>query len=270
MHATALHQRSTERRFFGVVEAIVADVNDPEGEGRIKCTFPWLDEMTVSEWCRVSQFYAGPGYGAFWIPEVRDEVLVAFVHGLMCQPIVLGGLYNGKDKPSTQRKDDLDQKLFRTKAGHQILLDDSKDKHAITITTNGGHEANLSDFEKKVSLKTSGGHTIKLDDSGKVVSVKTSGGHTVKLDDSGTVAVEHSGGAKISMEAAQITIEAQQATVNASQINLGGDAAIDPLVLGQKFMALFNAHTHTIGPIPTTPPVTPMTPAVLSQTTKTT
>ena len=50
------------------------------------------------------QFYAGNGYGAFFVPEVGDEVLVAFTHGDMRMPIILGGLYNGVDKPVTYRR----------------------------------------------------------------------------------------------------------------------------------------------------------------------
>ena len=56
-----------------------------------------------SDWCRVVQPYAGNGYGAVFVPEKGDEVLVAFVHGDMRFPIVIGGLYNGKDKPPTAR-----------------------------------------------------------------------------------------------------------------------------------------------------------------------
>lgn len=129
--------RSTDRRYYGVVEAVVTDVNDPDKEGRVKLQFPWFDASMTTEWCRVSQFYAGNGYGAFWVPEVGDEVVVAFVHGDMRLPIVLGGLHNGQDKPATFRANNKDQKLIRTKAGHQILLDDTANGEKIRIVAKG-------------------------------------------------------------------------------------------------------------------------------------
>ena len=70
--------RSTDNRFYGVAEGLVEDNADPEREGRIKVCFPWFSGEMVSEWCRVLQFYAGPGYGAYFVPEVGDEVLVGF------------------------------------------------------------------------------------------------------------------------------------------------------------------------------------------------
>src|SRR5262249_21351820 len=108
--------RSLDKRYFGVVEATVEQVeNDPDGEGKVKLKFPFFDDNTVSDWVRVRQLYAGSGYGAFFLPEKGTEVLVAFVHGDMRRPVVLGGLYNGKDKPPTKRTKQDDHKLIRTR-----------------------------------------------------------------------------------------------------------------------------------------------------------
>ena len=121
-------------RYFGVYTAIVEDVNDDEKEGRVKLSFPWYEPDTPTpQWCRVRQEYAGGGYGSFFVPEKGDEVLVAFVQGLMKEPVVLGGLYNGPDKPVTWRADDKDEKVIRTKAGHQISLVDTGGSEKITI-----------------------------------------------------------------------------------------------------------------------------------------
>src|SRR5438477_11815418 len=123
--------RSTDKRFYGVVQGVVTEVNDTDGqEGRVKVQFPWFDDQMETEWCRVRQFYAGNGYGAFFIPEVGDEVLVAFTHGDMRLPIILGGLYNGKDKPPSYRSDSKDEKMFRTKLGHQLTFFDTQGKEA--------------------------------------------------------------------------------------------------------------------------------------------
>ena len=137
MTRTAPRARSTDRRYYGVVEAIVVE-NEGDDEGRVQVKFPWFDGGgSVTEWCRVSQLYAGGGYGSVFVPESGDEVLVAFIHGDMRFPIVLGGMYNGVDKPPTARKDGKDQKIIRTKAGHEVLLDDGAKEIRIT-TAQGG------------------------------------------------------------------------------------------------------------------------------------
>ena len=127
--------------------------NEGDDEGRVKVQFPWFDGgATVTEWCRVSQLYAGGGYGSVFVPEKGDEVLVAFVHGDMRFPIVLGGLYNGVDKPPTARTDGRDQKIIRTKAGHEVLLDDGKKEIRIT-TAEGGNVTVTATGEIKLKAK---------------------------------------------------------------------------------------------------------------------
>jgi uncharacterized protein involved in type VI secretion and phage assembly len=240
--------QTTDKRFFGVVEAVVVDLVDPDKEGKVKLQFPWFDEDMVTEYARVSQLYAGNGYGSFFVPEVGDEVLVAFVHGDMRMPVVLGGLYNGKDKPASDRQKDKDQKLVRTKAGHQLLFDDSQKERRVKLTTAGAHELDLDDKDKKVLVKTSGGHQLELDDSGGKVTVKTSGGQSLVLDgNSGQVTVT---GATIVLDASTVQVGGSGASVKVG----GPSAAMTPL-LAEMFLPLFAAHTHQLGPVPTTPPV---------------
>jgi uncharacterized protein involved in type VI secretion and phage assembly len=160
MTRTMPRARSTDRRYYGVVEAIVVE-NDGDDEGRVKVKFPWFDGgATVTEWCRVSQLYAGGGYGSVFVPEKDDEVLVAFIHGDMRFPIVLGGLYNGVDKPPTARTDGRDQKIIRTKAGHEVLLDDGKKEIRIT-TAEGGNVTVTATGEIKLKAKKV---TVEADD----------------------------------------------------------------------------------------------------------
>jgi uncharacterized protein involved in type VI secretion and phage assembly len=150
---------ASDQRYYGVAPAEVVQ-NDGDDEGRVKVKYYWLDGgASISPWIRVSQLYAGAGYGSVFVPEVGDEVLVAFFQGDMRQPYVLGGLYNGKKKPPTAHRDGRDQKIIRTKAGHQILFDD-KEKE-ITISTATG---------AKVVLKDSGEITLEA----QTVTVKAS------------------------------------------------------------------------------------------------
>jgi uncharacterized protein involved in type VI secretion and phage assembly len=238
MTSTLPRSRSTDRRYYGVVEAIVAKVTgDPEHECRVTLRFPFFDGATAeSDWCRVVQPYAGNGYGAVFVPEEGDEVLVAFVHGDMRFPIVLGGLYNGVDKPPTDRTASQDQKLIRTKHGHQVLLDDSQGHEAIRVTTAGGHE-------------------LVLDDASGTVAV-TGNGVKVTLEDSGTV-----------------TVQGQTVNVESDHVNLGSAQASLHLIVAEEFMEIFNTHTHglPVPPVVATVPGTalpPLTQAVFSQVVK--
>ncbi|MFF0413985.1 VgrG-related protein [Kitasatospora sp. NPDC004745] len=88
-------------RMPGLAIAVVTDVREPGGaqRGWVRLKFPWLDDTYVSDWVRTVQ-WGGQGGGGVFSPEVNDEVLVGFEQGSLDSPYVLGGLYNGVDKPS--------------------------------------------------------------------------------------------------------------------------------------------------------------------------
>ena len=188
----AYRELDLECQVFGVVVGHVEDNDDPEHEGRVKVRFPWLDDMTISEWCRVMQPYAGPNYGAVFIPEKQTDVLLAFIHGDMAEPIVIGGLYNGKEKPPTYRDGSKqDVKMIQTKGGHVFRLDDSSQAKAVELSTASGHDLVLDDQNKKITISTQGGHTIEMDDNGQRIEVTASGGvGKVTIDSTGNITVE--------------------------------------------------------------------------------
>ncbi|GII84243.1 phage tail protein [Sphaerisporangium siamense] len=217
MTRTTPRARSTDKRYYGVVEAIVEE-NEGDDEGRVKVRFPWFDGSTVTDWCRVSQLYAGGGYGSLFVPEKGDEVLVAFVHGDMRFPIVLGGLYNGVDKPPAARKDGKDQKIIRTRHGHEVLLDDTASKAAVRV-------------------RSAAGHVVELDDQGKAIRITAAEGGSVTVTATG-----------------DITLTAAKVTIESSSIDLGGGAT-EPLVLGNALLTAFNTHTHASSGAPPTPPL---------------
>ena len=219
--------RSADQRYYGVVEALVAEV-DGDDEARVKLTFPWFDPATVTDWCRVSQLYAGNRYGSVFVPEKGDEVLVAFVHGDMRFPIVLGGLYNGADKPPTDRRNGKDQKVIRTKHGHELLFDDQSTRAAVRVTS-------------------AAGHVVELDDAGKAIRIRAAAGGSVSV---------HADGA--------ITLESKTSVIlDAPTIELGKGAG-QSVVRGDALLAAIGAHVHP-APGGTTGPPQPTVPgAVLS------
>ena len=87
-----------DNTIHGVVIGLVTNNNDPQNLGRVKVMFPWLSDNLESDWFRVASPMAGAGRGIMFMPEVDDEVLVAFEHGNPQRGIVVGSLWNGKDK----------------------------------------------------------------------------------------------------------------------------------------------------------------------------
>jgi uncharacterized protein involved in type VI secretion and phage assembly len=84
----------------GLMVAIVTGNDDPERMGRVKLRFPSLSDSYESDWVRVASPGAAKASGLVFLPDVNDEVLVGFEHGDIRRPYVLGGLWNGVDKPS--------------------------------------------------------------------------------------------------------------------------------------------------------------------------
>lgn len=126
-------------RFFGVTIGVVTNNQDPDKLGRVKVRFPWLSDQDESHWARVVSPMAGPERGLFCLPEVDDEVLIAFEHGLAEFPYVLGSLWNGKDKPPTANEDGKNNLRFiKSRSGHIIRLDDTDGSEKIEIIDKSG------------------------------------------------------------------------------------------------------------------------------------
>ena len=120
----------------GTQTAIVTDNQDPDRLGRVKVKFPWLPSGdTGSAWVRLATFGAGKDRGTYWLPEVDDEVLVAFTHGEPNHPIIVGSLWNGKDRPPQEAGDGgkNDIRFFKSRSGHTLLFDDTEGKERISI-----------------------------------------------------------------------------------------------------------------------------------------
>jgi uncharacterized protein involved in type VI secretion and phage assembly len=207
----------------------VTNNNDPKKMGRVRVQFPTLTEEHDSNWARVVAMGAGADRGFDCLPEIGDEVLVAFEHGDIHRPYVIGNVWNGVDKPPSMVTDSVvDGKVrlrtFKTRAGHTLqFVDEDKGstKQGVTLTTKSGHNLQFNDTEKKIHLKTEEGHTIELDDTSKKITIQTTGGNSCILDDQSQ---------KISIDSkGEITMNATQKimlTVGASSIEISNTGII--------------------------------------------
>ena len=102
--------------------AVVTNNNDEAGLGRVQVKFAWQDGN--SPWLRIVNPHAGGGKGMYFIPEIGEEVLVAFEAGNAEKPFVLGAMYNGKESSSYSTPGN-DQKVIQTRSGTKIIMNDA-------------------------------------------------------------------------------------------------------------------------------------------------
>lgn len=174
-------------RWPGVVTALVTNTKDPNNRGRVKVKYPWMANEVESNWARVVSAGAGPNTGFCLIPDVNDEVIVAFEQGDINRPYVLGGVWNGQDvmpmavSGAAEGKRPL-IRTWRSRNGHHITMYDDESKKVEHATTNG-HTLVFDDANKAVTISTTGGHKVAIDDQNKKIEIISSGGHIITLDD---------------------------------------------------------------------------------------
>jgi uncharacterized protein involved in type VI secretion and phage assembly len=136
----------------GVVVGIVSKRKDDDGLARVKVKIPVYGN-TETDWARVAVPFggaAGGGHGFQWIPEEGDEVLVAFAHDDPKAPIVVGSLYSQKQKPPSRQ---VDERVFRSRSGHTILISDESGKERIEIVTKSGQKVAIDERSGAITVK---------------------------------------------------------------------------------------------------------------------
>ncbi|NUP29811.1 MAG: VgrG-related protein [Nocardia sp.] len=218
----------------GVVVAQVSDARDPAHQGRVRLTFPWLSADYVSDWARVLQSGAGKGRGALVVPEVGDEVLVAFEQHDPRRPYVLGGLYNGVDTVSAK--------------GPALIDSGSGAVNRRSFVSRNGHRLDLLDESGRIE-----GVSVETGD-GKLRLVLDKIGTKVEIHSDGTVLVEGKRGVVIDAADAELALTAAEIVLNGKRsitmsggsgsiaVDAGGVAADGPSVkISANALAEFKA-----------------------------
>jgi len=200
-------------RWYGCFPALVSDVKDPDGQGRVKLTLPWSPDTGSSRyeaWARLATMMGGNNRGSWFIPDVNDEVLVMFEGGDARRPYVVGGLWNGTDQPpqSMDGSGNNDVKVLRSRNGVKVTLDDQ----------NG---------QEKFICETPGGQKITLKDGPGVVEIVDSNGNSMKLESSG---VTITASAKVTVNASQVAVSAGMVTVDAGMSKFSGVVQADTVI----------------------------------------
>ena len=132
-------------RFYGVAVAEVTNNADERSLGRVKVSFPWFSDSNESDWVRCTTPMAGKQIGIYFLPEVGDQVLVAFEHGDLSNPVVIGSLWDPNVPPPTTNSDWRNNiRMIKTRSGHTITLDDTEGDEKIVIQDNGGSQITMN------------------------------------------------------------------------------------------------------------------------------
>jgi phage baseplate assembly protein V len=180
-----------DRRIHGVTVGQVVANCDSSTLGRVQVRLPWLPGY--EPWARVAGMMAGEGRGTYFMPQVGDEVLVAFNHGDVRDAYVVGSVWNGKDRPPADAPNDaVDRRVIRTPRGHELAFDDAS--QTITIETAA---------EQRISL---GPDSIEISSAG--------GAAKVVLERSGAIRIEAS--TELELKGASVRIEGEVVELKAS------------------------------------------------------
>ena len=188
----------------GASLARVVDIADPEGRNRVQVrllAYDGTDGQDAPLWARVVCPFAGDQRGAFFMPDVDDEVLVMFVQGDPRYPLVLGGLWNGSAAAPAELGDEGNRfKRVRSRNGVVITLDDQQGQEQLVLETPAGQKVTLADGENKITLEDANGNEVVMEASG--VSITAA--------------------AEVKVEAATVSVTAGIVTVDAALADFSG------------------------------------------------
>jgi uncharacterized protein involved in type VI secretion and phage assembly len=204
----------------GVFPAVVIDNVDPKNLGRVQVQLPQMDESSQRGskiWARMATLMAGKNRGTWFIPDVNDEVLVAFEAGDVSRPYVIGSMWNGTSSPPETMDTNNNKKLLRSRNGVTITLDDESGQERFIVETPGGQKITLKDGPGSIEMMDSNGNSVKLEASGIVVNAS----------------------AKVTINASMVEISSGMVTVNSGMSRFSGVVQCDTLISNSVISASY-------------------------------
>lgn len=208
--------------FYGAYPALVKDIADPDGQGRVKVSLPWSpdpDGAAYEAWARLATMMAGNNRGSWFVPDVNDEVLVVFAGGDPRFPCVVGCLWNGEDAPP-ESMDGAGRnylKVLRSRNGVKVTLDDH-------------------DGQEKMILETPGGCRVTLQDGPGAIKVQDSNGNSVNLETSG---ITVTAAAKVTVQGSTVEVSAGAVNVNTGMATFSGVVQCSTLITNSVVSASY-------------------------------
>ncbi|MCE2909231.1 MAG: phage baseplate assembly protein V [Burkholderiaceae bacterium] len=208
--------------FHGVYPGLVTDIKDPDNQGRVKVRLPWLPDTAGANcelWARLATFMAGNNRGSWFVPDVDDEVLLAFEAGELRRPYVIGALWNGQDAPpeSMDGSGQNYRKVLRSRNGVKVTLDDQDGQETLLLETPGGQKVTLKDGPGEVLIEDSNGNSVKLETAGITITAS----------------------AKVTVNASTVAVSASMVTVDAGLSKFSGVVQADTVICNSIISASY-------------------------------
>jgi uncharacterized protein involved in type VI secretion and phage assembly len=208
--------------WHGVYPALVTDIKDPDKQGRVKIKLPWSPDAAGAScelWARLATMMGGNNRGTWFIPDVDDEVLVAFEGGHVFRPYVIGALWNGQDAPpeTMDGAGNNYKKVVCSRNGVKLTLDDQDGQEQMILETPGGQKITLKDGPGAVTIEDSNGNSVKLESAGITINAS----------------------AKVTVQASQVSVSASMVSVDAGMSSFSGVVKADTVICNSIISASY-------------------------------
>lgn len=209
---------------------------DPAKENRIQVELPLLNDGKNKVWARLAAFWASNQYGAFFIPDIGDEVVLGFFNNDPCYPVILGSMYSSKQTSSTKIEQKNAIRSIVTKS--KLKLEFEEEKKSITLTTPGKNTIEISDEGKSIKITDQNKNKIEMTadgiliDSSKSISMKAKTEITIEAGTN--VAVK--GKSAVNLKGANIEAKADAAFTAKGNAKAELSAAGQTLIKGAMVM----------------------------------
>lgn len=155
----------------GLQIGIVTDLEDPEGEHRVKVRLPMVSTEEEGVWMRIATLDAGDNRGTFFRPEIDDEVIVGFIFNDPNNPVILGMLHSSAKPAPLSASNDNHEKGYVSRSEMKMIFND--DEKSYKLETPGGKKITMSDNDGVVQVEDENGNKIKMESSGVTVESAT-------------------------------------------------------------------------------------------------
>lgn len=208
----------------GLFNATVKQIDqDPDNAYRILIELPLFNDNGEGVWARLANFYSSSGFGAFFLPEIGDEVVVGFLNQDPRFPMILGSLYSENRKPYSELTPNAEnsKKAIVTKSELRIVFDD--ENKILTLTTPAGNTVVLDDQNQQIEIKDQNSNSITMSSSG--IDMKSPSNINIEADQNVTI----KGGMGVTVQATQdVSIKGMNVKANADvQFSAQGSATAE-------------------------------------------
>jgi type VI secretion system secreted protein VgrG len=220
--------------------------------GRVKVQFIWDREGKKDDnsscWIRVSQQWAGPNWGAMFIPHIGHEVIVDFVEGDPDRPIIIGSVYNGNNKPADALPENKTRSVIRSWGDNDIIIEDKEgDKH-IQIKQANGNEIFLHESSPDIEIKQECGNKVHMKASGPDIEITQACGNEILMREAEGIQMRDKYGNEVVLDASSGFIHIGSPSHN-SFVDIGkslkfGSNSDNELFVGGERKITIAANTH--------------------------